>query len=92
MSAKNTLATLANSFGDLATPDGMQKYILGTKKNGQPRALYDIVKDFTKDSKGGKKKKKESADNMYAFYLSTKEAKKKKKKKKKNKDKDYWHI
>lgn len=87
---KDTLATIANSFSDIATPDGLQKYILGTKKNGQPRALYDIVKDFAQSDCKKKKKKKHAYDNTYAFYLSTQESKKKKKKKKKNKD--HWHI
>ena len=72
MSAKNTLATLANSFGDLATPDGMQKYILGTKKNGQPRALYDIVKDFTKGSKGGKKRRRKRRTRTRTIGTSNK--------------------
>lgn len=97
--SKNTeaLSTMGRALlNEVTTGEGLQKYILGTKKNGQPRALYDIIKDCTKmgSGKGKKGKKKKSADNTYAFYLSTKDTKKKHKKKKKNKDKnkDYWHI
>lgn len=75
----------------LATPEGVQKYILGTKKNGSPRAVYDVIKDFAgPDKKKGKKKKKKSngsPSSTYAFYLDSKKSKKKKK----NKNK-HWHI
>ena len=70
----------------LATPDGIQKYIFGVKKNGQPRAVYDIIRDYTKPKKK-KKKDKKSGANMYSFYVDTKKSKKKKKDKKK-----HWHI
>ena len=79
-----------NAWFDLTTPDGMQKFFLGTKKNGQPRAVYDVVKFYTnpkKSKKKGKKHDDESA-SMYSFYLNTKGGKKKKKKHKK----DHWHI
>lgn len=74
----------------LLTPDGFQKYILGTKKDGNPRALYDCIRDYTcEDVKKKKKKKKKNKKNddctSYSFYLNTK----KKKNKKKNK---HWHI
>ena len=67
------------------TPNNIQKYLLGTKKNGQPRAVYDIVKDamgFKKKHKKGKKKK----PSNYDLYLGLK------KKHKKNKKKKYWSI
>lgn len=75
----------------LATPEGVQKYILGTKKNGAPRAVYDVVKDFAapgKKKKKGKKKKSDGGNSTstYAFYLDSKKSKKKKKKNK------HWHI
>lgn len=78
----------------IMNPEGVQKYILGTKKNGTPRALYDVLKDYSKPKK--KKKKKGKKNNeipaSYSLYLNTTNSKKKKKKKdKKNKDK-YWHI
>ena len=82
-------SVIAENLAVLATPEGMQKYLFGMKKNGQPRAVYDIVKDFTKeDSKKKKKKKdKKEAKGSYSFYIDTKP----KKKKKKNKNK-HWHI
>ena len=79
-----------NNLAVITTPENIQKYILGTKKNGYPRAVYDIVKDYTKPKKHKKKKKKHSNDNdltSYSLYVTTKG--KKKKKKKKNK---HWHI
>jgi hypothetical protein len=87
---------LLENLSVLMTPEGVQKYILGTKKNGAPRAVYDVVKDYTepkKKKKGkkkkGKKKNKVDVPASYSFYLSTKSSKKKKKDKKKDK---HWHI
>lgn len=80
-------STLMNNLASISKPENIQKYILGTKKNGCPRALYDIVKDYTRPKK---KKKKGTDGNTYSLYLQTKHGKKhNKKKKKKNK---YWHI
>ena len=79
-----------NNLAVITAPENIQKYILGTKKNGCPRAVYDIVKDYTKPKKHKKKKKKHHDDNdltSYSLYVTTK--KKGKKKKKKNK---HWHI
>lgn len=74
----------------LATPEGVQRYILGTKKNGAPRAVYDVVKDFAvprkKKKKGKNKKSGGNSSSTYAFYLDSKKSKKKKKKNK------HWHI
>lgn len=69
----------------LAEPENIQKYILGTKKNGNPRALYDVIKDYTVPKKKKKKKKKYNPYSAFDVTVS------KKKKKKKKKDK-YWHI
>ena len=86
---------LLENLSVLMTPEGVQKYILGTKKNGSPRAVYDVVKDYTepkkkkKGKKKGKKKNKVDVPTSYSFYLSTKSSKKKKKDKKKDK---HWHI
>lgn len=85
MSDNNLLKNLAV----LSEPVNFQKYILGTKGNGQPRALYDIVKDYTEPKKKKKKKKNPSPD-AYQLFLTSK--KKKKKHKKKKHKKDYWHI
>lgn len=77
----------------LLSPDGLQQYVLGYKKDGHPRAVYDIVRDCMRVDKKKKKGKKHKASgcNSYAFYLDTK-GKKKKKKKKKNKNRKHWHI
>ena len=88
----------AENMAELMSPEGVQKYLLGTKKNGTPRAVYDVVRECVlkdkKSKKKGKKHKKKDLPTSYSFYLDTKDSKKKKKKKKKkNKDKDkYWHI
>lgn len=93
MSNENKKSVFAENMATLITPEGIQKYILGSKKNGTPRAIYDIVKDYVnpgkkKKGKGGKKKKKKAdMTSTYAFYLNSKSGKKKKKKKNK-----YWHI
>lgn len=76
----------------LATPEGIQKYVLGTKKDGSSRAVYDVVRDFTKPKKKKKKSKRHGGDassSTYSFYLDSKKSGKKKKKKSKEK---YWHI
>lgn len=84
---------LLNNLAIITSPENIQKYILGTKKNGTPRAVYDIIKDYSQPAKKkGKKKKnkgyKDSGDiTGYSLYVTTK----KKGKKKKKKDK-YWHI
>ncbi|MCM1215451.1 MAG: hypothetical protein NC548_13140 [Lachnospiraceae bacterium] len=85
---KNDHPILKN-IAELATPDNIQKYVLGTKKNGNPRAIYDVVKDYTIPKKKKKKKSKAQPMTTYDFYVS---AKKSKKKKKKKKNKDFWHI
>ena len=86
-------SVFSENVSTLMSPEGLQKYVFGTKKNGTPRAIYDIVKDYTKPKKKKKgKKKKNKNDDIpmsYSFYLSTKKGKKKKKNKKKN---DHWHI
>lgn len=74
----------------LAEPENFQKYILGNKKNGQPRALFDVIKEFS-GGKGKKKKHKKGKKNKVPaasidFYTSYKKKKGKKKKKK------HWHI
>ena len=90
MADETKTSILKENLQMLAQPDNFQKYFLGTKKNGAPRALYDIVKDYTKpgkgSGKGGKKKhKNKGKDTTYAFYLNLKKHKKKKKK-------AHWHI
>lgn len=82
------LNPILNNIAILMTPENVQKYILGNKKNGSPRAVYDVIKDYTKPKKKKKKNKKKATNNggsRYDLYVSAK----KKKKKKKNK---HWHI
>lgn len=88
---KKTPSVIVENLSILATPEGIQKYILGSKKNGTPRAVYDIVRDYTKLGKKkkkdkSKKKKKDKSSTSYEFYLNSKKGKKKKKLKK------HWHI
>lgn len=86
---KKVPSILVENLSILTTPEGIQKYILGTKKNGTPRAVYDVVKDYSKFEKKSKKKKKKKAkknSSSYEFYINTKKGKKKKNKKK------HWHI
>lgn len=80
---KSILDATITSF---ITPDNIKTYVLGTKKNGEPRALYDIVKDVIKGRNGKKKKKKYNDDFS---ILIKKNGKKKKKKKKKGKKKGW---
>lgn len=82
-SAKTIVASNLIALSDL---DNFQKYILGTKKNGQPRALYDVVKDQTAPKKKKKGKKHSDGPNSYELLLTAK------KKKKKKKNKKHWHI
>lgn len=88
----NNTNVLMENLSELMSPEGVQKYILGTKKNGTPRAIYDVVRDYTKPKKKKKNKKRKKNKDIpvsYSLYLGTKSSKKKKKNKKKDK---YWHI
>lgn len=75
---------IADIISAVFTAENVQTYVLGTKKSGKPRAIYDIVKAETSK----KKKKKKKIDDAYSLYRSTK---KKKKKNKKNKSK-HWRF
>ena len=90
MSEEKKTPVFIENLAVLTTPEGFQKYLLGYKKNGKPRAVYDIVKDYAepgkKKSKKKKKGKKEKID-VYDIYMAPSYKKKKKKKKEK-----YWHI
>lgn len=82
---KSSASIFIDNLAVLTTPEGIQKYIFGNKKNGTPRALYDILKDIYGDDCRSKKKKKHKKDSAttYEFYLDTK---------KKKKHKKHWHI
>jgi hypothetical protein len=96
MADEKKIDVLKENLTALMSPEGVQKYILGTKKNGTPRAIYDVVKDYTHPKKKNKKHKKHDSDELpasYSFYLgTTKKNKKKKKKNKKKKKDEHWHI
>ena len=62
--------------------ESFQKYILGYKKNGSPRSIYDVIVDFQKTRRKKKKKKSKDDDCVIYFPTLTKNKKKKKKKKK----------
>ena len=87
---------ILNNLAILMTPENVQKYILGNKKDGNPRAVYDVIRDYTKPKKKKKKNKNKNKNNKesknsgsrYDLYVTTK----KKKKKKKNKKNKHWHI
>jgi hypothetical protein len=78
---------LLNEICKLITGDNIQRYMFGSKKNGQPRAVYDIVKDCLK-KKGKKKRKKNKSRGAVDLFIS--ESFKKKKGKKKRKNKPGW--
>ena len=84
---------ILNNLAILMTPENVQKYILGNKKDGNPRAVYDVIRDYTKPKKKKKKnknnKKSKNSGSRYDLYVTTKKKKKKNKKNKKNK---HWHI
>lgn len=82
---------IGEKIAEVVTAENIQRYIMGTKKNGQPRAVYDIVKDFAKPKKKKKKKHKKATApvSTYEVYLANKKAKKKRKKKKAA---AHWHI
>lgn len=92
MADEKNVPTVVENLQVLATPEGFQKYLLGTKKNGQPRAVYDVVKDYTKPKKKKKKKKSKDYDKLSSYDIYMKAAKSKKKKKKKKDKNKYWHI
>ena len=76
---------LVENLASMVTAENIQKYVLGTNKAGQPRALYDVAKDIF----GGKKKKKKKSkggNSSLDIFVNTKKKKKKKKKSK------HWHI
>lgn len=83
---KNELVSkLSDVFISALTSENIQVYLLGTKKSGKPRSVYDIVKENTRK----KKKKTKNSDSVYSIYRDTKKGKKKKGKRKKTK---HWKF
>lgn len=70
---ETTKKCIKEQIASIVTLENIQKYILGTRKSGQPRALYDILSDF------GKKKKSKSKKIKPSLYLNINRKKKKKK-------------
>lgn len=77
---------------NLKTAEILRDYFLGYKKNGKPRAVYDVIKDQLKISRGGDKKKgKRAKADKFSLYVEP-SRKKGKKKKKKGKGKKHWEY
>ena len=72
---QNNRSKIIENIANIITPENIQKYILGNKRCGQPRALYDIFKDYRKDKRKYKYKKKNKG---YSLLLKPKKKKKKK--------------
>ena len=71
------------------TGESLQRYVLGYKRSGQPRAIYDVFKDFMYEpkKKSGKKKKKNkdmSGKDIYRLLNKTR--------KKSKKNKNHWKF
>lgn len=87
------LAVVGEKMKELTDFENFQKYVMGTKKNGNPRAAFDIVLEIMDRRDGGKKKhkkhkkhkNKDKNNSAYSFYLDVK-------KKKKKKHGKHWHI
>ena len=84
MEEKNTKNNLSEKISQLITAENIQKYVLGSTKSGQPRAIYDIVRDFISPKKK-KKKKIKRPGGLFKGQFGLFQISKKKKKKKKNK-------
>lgn len=80
---------IAGAIKEVFTEDNIKNYILGTKKNGSPRAIYDVIKESREPACEKKRKKKHKGGSSYDLYLGVKKKGKKKGKKKHNKQ---WYI
>lgn len=83
MSEEKKENSLGEKLSELITAENIQKYVLGSTKEGNPRAIYDVVRDFIKPKKKKKKGKKGkySMVDEYAVFRKKKKGKKKKKNK-----------
>ena len=81
MSDEKKENSLGEKLSELITAENIQKYVLGSTKEGNPRAIYDVVRDFIKPKKKKKKGKKGkySIVDEYAVFRKKKKGKKKKK-------------
>ena len=85
-----TQKVLQKNLLKLTDPNHIQKYVLGSKKNGDPRAIYDVIKDCKKMEKKKKKKKIKKSDYKFLYTVKKKKGKKKHKKGKKRKALDFF--
>lgn len=84
---KNELVSnLSEVLISALTSENLQVYLLGTKKSGKPRSVYDIVKETSRK----KKKKDKNSDSVYSIYRDVKKGKKKKGKK--GKKSKHWRF
>lgn len=81
-SVNNIGRKLADVFVSALTSENVQMYLLGTKKSGKPRSVYDIMKERSKKDR----KKRKKNDTAYSVYRDVKRNGKKKKKK----NDKYW--
>jgi hypothetical protein len=61
----------------ISTMENVQKYVLGHKKNGDPRAIYDVFRDYVNPKKAKHNKKKRDS---FSLLLETRKKKRKKNK------------
>lgn len=95
--SKKDTVTGIETIMNLKTAEILRDYFLGYKKNGKPRAVYDVIKDQLKISHGGGKKKgkRAKADKFSLYVEPNRKSGKKKKKKNKNKKgkgKKHWEY
>lgn len=83
---KRVVLTVVESIGKIFSQDSIRNNILGYKKNGKPRTVYDVYKKQTRVSKG---KKGESKPDKFSLYVDPASRKKKGKKKDKKRWKGY---
>jgi hypothetical protein len=83
MSEEKKENSLGEKLSELITAENIQKYVLGSTKEGNPRAIYDVGRGFIKPKKKKKKGKKGkySMVDEYAVFRKKKKGKKKKKNK-----------
>ena len=89
---KGILENLMMNVTNMVNSENLEKYVLGTKEDGRPRSIMDVIYENKGEKKKKKKKSKNKSDD-YSLYSSLgigKDKKKKKKKKKKNKKKKLW--
>ena len=83
---ENISKSIIGLLENIITPDNIKTYntvLLGTKKDGRNRTIYDLIKD----KKRNKKRKKWDKNDPCVLYASRKRKRRKGKKKSK-----YWSF